>query len=134
MKEYVLAVIAGMWLADGISLLAIPRFVIERVRVAIQAQLVLWPWQLLSSIAGLILGIAAFDLPYQPLWLVCGGGMILKGLFIAFGPEPWRDRALIWSLGREDVDYRFWGLGLCTLALMLLHALGWIGQGERALR
>jgi hypothetical protein len=26
------------------------------------------------------------------------------------------------------VDYRFWGLGLCTLAVLLLHALGWIGN------
>jgi hypothetical protein len=129
MREYALAAIAGMWLADGISLLAAPRFVIERVRAAIQAQLVLWPWHLLSAAAGAVLGVAGLDLPYQPLWFLCAGGMILKGLFLALGPEPWRGRALVWSLGREEVDYRFWGLALCTLAVLLLHALGWIGQG-----
>jgi hypothetical protein len=26
------------------------------------------------------------------------------------------------------VDYRFVGIGLCTLAALLLHALGWLGQ------
>jgi len=29
---------------------------------------------------------------------------------------------------REDIDYRFCGLGLCTLAILLLYALGWIGR------
>jgi len=27
-----------------------------------------------------------------------------------------------------DLDYRFVGIGLCTLAALLLHALGWLGQ------
>lgn len=128
MKEYALAAIAGMWLADGISLLAAPRFVIERVRAALQAQILVWPWQLLSAAAGMVLGIASLDLHYQPLWILCAGGMIVKGLFFSLAPQAWRGSALAWLLGREDVDYRFWGLGLCTLAVLLLHALGWIGQ------
>lgn len=28
----------------------------------------------------------------------------------------------------EDIDYRIRGLGLCTLAVLLLYALGWIGR------
>lgn len=128
MREYALAAIAGMWLADGVSLLIAPQFVIKRVRAAVEAHMALWPWQLLSAVAGVILGITGLDLQHQPLWLLCAGGMSLKGLFLAFGPKLWRERALAWSLGREDVDYRFWGLGLCTLAALLLHALGWIGQ------
>jgi len=44
------------------------------------------------------------------------------------GPTELRARLLEWCLSREDVDYRFWGLGLCALALLLLHALGWIGR------
>ncbi len=128
MKEYILAAIAGLWLADGISLLAAPRFVVERVREAVQAQMVLWPWQLLSAVAGLVLGLAGLDLRYQPLWMLCAVGMVAKGLLLACGPATWRERGLAWSLSREDIDYRFWGLGLCALAVLLLHAVGWIGQ------
>jgi hypothetical protein len=54
--------------------------------------------------------------------------MMAKGLFLAAAPAVWRDRVIGWFLAREDVDYRFWGLGLCALAMLLLHALGWIGR------
>ena len=30
----------------------------------------------------------------------------------------------------KDIDYRIRGLGLCTLAVLLLYALGWIGLAE----
>lgn len=128
MKEYALAIIAGMWLADGVILLAVPRFIIDHVRTAIEINVALWPWQLFAVVAGIILFWAGLELRYQPLWICMAGGMVSKGLFLAFAPALWRDRIVAWSLGREDVDYRFWGLGLCTLALLLLHALGWIGQ------
>ncbi len=128
MKEYALAMIAGMWLADGVVLLAVPRFIIDHGRTAIQSNIALWPWQLFAVVAGLVLFWAGLELRYQPLWICTAGGMICKGLFLSLAPAPWRDRIVAWSLGREDVDYRFWGLGLCALAVLLLHALGWIGQ------
>ena len=53
--------------------------------------------------------------------------MIAKGLFLWLGPIALRERVITWCAAREDVDYRLWGLGLCTLAVLLLHALGWIG-------
>ena len=43
---------AGMWLADGIALLALPRFVINHLRLAVQIPTALWPWQLLAITAG----------------------------------------------------------------------------------
>lgn len=128
MKEYALAIIAGMWLADGLALLVAPRFIIGQVRTAIQINITLWPWQLFAVLAGIVLFWAGFELRYQPLWICAAGGMVCKGLFLAFAPTQRRERVVAWSLGRGDVDYRFWGLGLCALAVLLLHALGWIGQ------
>jgi uncharacterized protein YjeT (DUF2065 family) len=129
MKTYILTAIAGIWLADGISLIAAPGFVIGRVRAAVEGRMVLWPWQLLSVAGGIVLGIASTNLQYQVLWMLCAGGMIVKGLFVSLAPQSWREPALMWSLGREDVDYRFWGLGLCAFGVLLLRALGRIGQG-----
>ena len=53
--------------------------------------------------------------------------MMIKSLFLLTSPPSWRRLTLEWCLTREEVDYRFWGLGLCTLAILLLHALGWLG-------
>jgi hypothetical protein len=128
MKEYALALIGGMWLVDGLALLMVPRFVIDHVRTAIQITAVLRPWQLFSVAVGTVLFWAGIGLRYQPLWICAAGVMVCKGLFLAFASAQKHDQLVAWSLGREDVDYRFWGLGLCTLALLLLHALGWIGQ------
>lgn len=126
-KEYALAMIAGMWLADGIALLLAPRFIIDHLRTAFQIHSALWPWQLFAIAAGVVLLIAGFDLRYQPLWTCTAGGMMAKGMFLAGAPSAWRERVVGWLLAREDVDYRFWGLGLCALAVLLLHALGWLG-------
>lgn len=128
MKEYALAAIAGIWLADGLSLLLVPRFVVERLRDVIRQQPTIWTWQWLSVVAGAVLLIAALPLRYQPLWLLTALAMLTKGLFLALGPESWRSRLVGWCLTREDVDYRFVGIGLCALAALLLHALGWLGQ------
>ena len=128
MKEYALAAIAGIWLADGVMLLVAPRFVVDRVRHAVHANMALWPWQLFAVVAGVILCVAGLELRYQPLWVLSAGGMVFKGLFLAFGPRSWRERVVAWFLSRETVDYRFGGLGLCTLAVLLLHALGWLGE------
>ncbi len=128
MKDYALAAIAGIWLADGLSLLLVPRFVVERLREVIRQQPTIWTWQWLSVIAGAVLLVAALPLRYQPLWILTALAMLTKGLFLALGPESWRSRLVGWCLNREDVDYRFVGIGLCTLAALLLHALGWLGQ------
>lgn len=128
MKDYALAAIAGIWLADGLSLLLVPRFVVERLREVIRQQPTIWTWQWLSVVAGAVLLVAALPLRYQPLWVLTALAMLTKGLFLALGPESWRSRLVGWCLNREDVDYRFVGIGLCTLAALLLHALGWLGQ------
>lgn len=128
MKEYTLAFLAGIWAADGLSLLIAPRAVINRVReVAAMAPGIL-RWQVLAIAAGVALLILGLDIAYSPLWMITAFAMIAKGSLLWLGPTELRTRLLEWCLNREDVDYRFWGLGLCTLALLLLHALGWIGQ------
>ena len=128
MQDYALAAIAGIWLADGLSLLFIPRFVVERLREVIRQQPAIWTWQWLSVVAGAVLLFTALPLRYQPLWVLTALAMLTKGLFLVLGPEKWRSRLVEWCLNREDVDYRFVGIGLCTLAALLLHALGWLGQ------
>ncbi|MEY4526621.1 MAG: hypothetical protein RL768_340 [Nitrospirota bacterium] len=128
MKDYALAAIAGIWLADGLSLLLAPRFVVERLREVIRQQPAIWTWQWLSVVAGAVLLFTALPLRYQPLWVLTALAMLTKGLFLVLGPEKWRSRLVEWCLNREDVDYRFVGIGLCTLAALLLHALGWLGQ------
>ena len=128
MNPYVLAAIAGIWLADGISLLVAPRFVIERVRETLQGSPALWLWQLISTMAGIVLLLGTLEFPYQPLWTITAIVMMLKGMFLAWGSPAWRSLLVEWCLQREDVDYRFVGIGLCTLAVLLLHALGWLGH------
>lgn len=123
-----MAAIAGIWLADGLSLLLVPRFMVERLREVIRQQPTIWTWQWLSVVAGTVLLFEAIPLRYQPLWILTALAMLIKGLFLALGPEAWRSRLVEWCLNREDVDYRFVGIGLCTLAALLLHALGWVGE------
>ncbi len=84
-------------------------------------------WELASLWLGLILLFFTAHLPYQPLWWVTGLAMVVKGWFIVWGPPAWRDPVLTWCLNRDAVDYRFVGLWLCTLAVLLLHALGLLG-------
>ena len=124
--EYVLAAISGIWIADGLSLLVAPKQVIARVREVVELSPRILKWEAFASLLGLILLLGTKDLSYHLLWLIIGASMVLKGLFLAWGPEPLRDRVLTWCLQRDDIDYRFWGLGLCTLAILLLHALGWL--------
>lgn len=126
--DYALAAIAGIWLADGVVLLLVPRTVMTQVRDVVQQSPRLLQWELLSIVAGLFLAFAGRELPYQPLWFITAGGMVGKGLFLTVGPQSWRDRMFAWCEAREDVDLRFWGLGLSSLAVLLLHALGWIGR------
>ena len=53
-----------------------------------------------------------------------GAVMVIKSGFLAWGTADWRTPLLSWCFTREAVDYRFFGLWLCTLAVLLLHALG----------
>lgn len=126
--KYVLAAIAGLWIADGLALLVAPRMVIARLREVLTFAPSLHRWELVAAALGALLVMGAQGLRYQPLWIVTGLGMIIKGLLLAVGPTRWRQALLKWCLQREDVDYRFWGLGLCMLAVLLLHALGWLGS------
>ena len=128
LKNYALAALAGVWLADGMALLLAPRYIIAQVRELLQQPLAILRWEILAIIGGVFLFFAAQELPYQWLWMVTAGGMVAKGAFLSIGPQSWRGAVIDWCVGREDTDYRFWGLGLCTLAVLLLHALGWIGR------
>lgn len=126
--KYVLAAIAGIWMADGLALLVAPRQVVERMRDVLALSPAVLRWEVAAAGLGLLLLLGAQGLQYQPLWTVTGLAMVAKGLFLAAGPDRLKKGVLDWCLKREDVDYRFWGLGLCTLALLLLHALGWLGE------
>jgi len=128
LRGYVLAALAGIWLADGMALLLAPRSIIARVHELLQQSPEILRWELLAILGGLFLFFAAQELPYQWLWRVTAGGMIAKGAFLSIGPPSWRGPVIDWCLGREDIDYRFLGLGLCALAVLLLNALGWIGR------
>lgn len=123
-----MAAIGGIWLADGVVLLLVPRMVMTQVRDAVRRSPKLLQWEMLSIVGGLFLAFAGRELPYQPLWFITATGMVCKGAFLTVGPQMWRDRLFTWCEAREDVDLRFWGLGLCALAVLLLHALGWIGR------
>ena len=127
--KYALAAIAGIWMADGLALLVAPRHVIARVRDVLVLTPAMLRWEGVAVFLGVLLLLGTDGLHYQPLWLVTGAAMVGKGLFLAAGPEQWRKEVLEWCLKREDVDYRFWGLALCALAILLLHALGWLGSG-----
>jgi len=124
--DYALATIAGIWFADGLLLLLVPQFIMTHLRQTLAESPTILRWEWLAVIGGGIILTAGHNLRYQPLWIVTAGVMIVKGLFLAIGPSDWRARVLDWCLSRDDVDYRFGGLGLCTLATLLLHALGWI--------
>ena len=124
--RYLLAAIAGMWMADGLTLLVWPRPVITRLREVLAITPSLVRWEILAAGLGFLLLWGAQGLRYEPLWSITGLAMVAKGIFLAAGPDHLRRGVLDWCLHREDVDYRFWGLGLCTLALLLLHAAGWL--------
>jgi hypothetical protein len=128
MKEYALACLAGIWLADGTALLIAPRFVISHVGEAARQTPAIFRWEILSILGGGALMFFGSDLPLRLLWIVTGLCIVIKGFFLWLAPERLRGPLVDWCLTREDVDYRFWGLGLCTLAVLLLHGLGWIGH------
>jgi uncharacterized protein YjeT (DUF2065 family) len=123
--KYVLAAIAGVWMADGVALLVAPRQVIARMRDVLALSPAVLRWEGVAICLGLVLLLGTEGVPYQPVWLITGVSMVFKGIFLTSGPERWRRPLLQWCLDREDVDYRFVGLWLCALAFLLLQALGW---------
>ena len=127
-EEYALAALAWIWLADGMALLVSPRFIVTQILELLQQPRAILRRKLLPIIGGVFLLFAALELPYQWLWIVTAGGMIARGAFLSIGPHSGREPVIDWCVGREDIDYRFWGLGHCALAVLLLHALGWIGR------
>lgn len=121
--KYLLAAIAIIWLADGLALLIAPRSVITLLREGLTASPGLLRWEAVAAALGAGLLLASPGLWLGSLWGLTGALMMVKGLFLVLGPPALRRRALDWWLSREDVDYRFWGIGLCTLAVLMLHAL-----------
>lgn len=124
MLDILLIALMAVWLLDGIALLANPQGVVHAVRELLARRGGAPRWWALSSMLGIALFLLPSSVPYRALWLVVGSSMVIKGLFLAFAPARWRDSFLAWCLSREDVDYRFWGLGLCALAIVLWHSLG----------
>lgn len=124
MTRYILAAIAGIWMADGLALLIAPLLVMRRLQDSLTENPQMLRWEAVSIVLGLMLLIWSTPLPYQPLWWMTGSAMIIKGGFLTWGPAAWHTPLLSWCFAREAIDYRFVGLWLCMLAVLLLHALG----------
>ena len=122
--RYLLMAIAGLWMADGLALLLVPLRVIALLKESLVSSPSIVSWSGLSLALGVILLIEGGELSYHPLWLVVGLTMLGKGIFFLWASDEQRSVVLRWCLTREAVDYRFWGLGLCTLSLLLLDAVG----------
>jgi len=111
-------------MADGIALLVAPLRVIALLKESLAASPSIIHWSAISAVLGVILILQIGELPYHPLWLIVGLAMIAKGLFFFFASHEHYYPVVQWCLSREAVDYRFWGLGLCTLSVLLLNAGG----------
>ena len=112
-------------MADGVALIFTPERVIATVRNSLVSSPGFLRWGGLAAILGLFLLAGTRGIPYQPLWIIVGLSMVAKGVFLYAGSDVWRLRIVKWCLEREPVDYRIWGLGLCTLSILLLDALNW---------
>ena len=111
-------------MADGLALLVAPLRMIALLKESLVSSPSIMKWSGLSVALGVILLSQGGGLPYHPLWLITGLAMLGKGIFFLWASDEQRLVALQWCLKREAVDYRFWGLGLCTLSLLLLDAVG----------
>ena len=124
--SYLLMAIAGLWMADGLALLVAPLRIVGQVRQALSTSPSLAKWSGLTLVGGMILLLQASDLTYPIVWMVTGLAMVAKGGFFLLSNDETRQSVLQWCLSREAVDYRFWGLGLCALSVLLIHACGWL--------
>ena len=116
-------------MADGLLLMIAPDRMVKTLKQALAIAPGLLTWGGIAGVLGIVLLVGSQGLPYQPLWGVVALAMIAKGLFLVMAPEDWRRSVLQWCLAREVVDYRFLGLGLCALSILLLDALGWLRNG-----
>ena len=116
-------------MADGVALIFWPQRVIGTLRQSLIVAPGFLRWGGLAALLGIFLLFGTREIAYQPLWVFVGMSMIAKGIFLYGGSDRLRLRVVKWCLEREAVDYRIWGLGLCTLSVLLLDALNW-GQGE----
>jgi len=121
----ILFFIAGLWMADGLVLIVAPERMIATLRQSIIVAPGILKWSGLAGLLGLVLLVVTQGIAYQPLWVVVGLSMVAKGIFLYAGSDLWRLRLVKWCLEREPVDYRIWGLGLCTLSILLLDAMNW---------
>ena len=122
--RYLLMAIAGLWMADGLALLVAPLRMIALLKESLVSSPSIMKWSGLSVVLGVILLSQGGGLPYNSLWLITGLAMLGKGIFFLWASDEQRSVVLLWCLKREAVDYRFWGLGLCTLSLLLLDSVG----------
>ena len=120
-----LFVIAGLWMADGVALLVAPERMVGTLRQSLIAAPGFLKWGVLAAFLGIFLIVGTAGLSYQPLWVLVGLSMFAKGVFLYAGSDRWRLRIVKWCLEREPIEYRIWGLGLCTLSVLLLDALNW---------
>ena len=125
--SYLLMAIAGMWMADGLVLLVAPLRVIALLKESLAVSPSIINWSGISAVLGVILLFQISELPYHPLWLVIGLVMVAKGLFFLLASLEYRHLIVKWCVNREAVDYRFWGLALCTLSVLLLDSVGLLG-------
>ena len=100
---------------------------IGQIRQTLVASPSMRRWSGVTLVAGMILLLEASDLTCQGLWMVIGVAMVVKGGFFLLSNEDTCRSALQWCVSREAVDDRFWGLGLCALSMLLIHALGGFG-------
>ena len=122
--SYLLVAIAGLWMADGLALLFAPLRMVALLKESLVSSSSIVNWSGLSAVLGVILLIQGGELLYHPLWLITGLAMLGKGIFFLRASDEQRAVVLRWCLNRESVDYRFCGLGLFTLSLLLLDAVG----------
>ena len=122
--RYLLMAIAGLWMADGLALLVAPLRMIALLKESLVVSPSIMNWSGLSMVLGSILLIQSGELLYHPLWLITGLAMLGKGFFFLWASDKRRSVMLQWCLKRDAVDYRFLGLGLCALSLLLLDAVG----------
>jgi len=120
-----LAALAGVCLANSIALRVAPCYVITQARELLQQFPAILRWELLPIIGGvfLLFARAGTALPMA----LDGDGRIRdhQGAFLSIETHSRRRPVIDWWVGQAGVDYRFRGLGLCTLAILLLYALGW---------
>lgn len=112
-------------MADGVALLIAPERVVGMLRQSLAESPGLLKWGGVAAILGVFLILGTKGFSFQPLWIMVGLSMVAKGVFLYAGSDLWRLRIVKWCLERERVDYRFWGLGLCLLSVLLLNELGW---------